>query len=254
MTFNTNTLLFHFTRDFRAIQKIISDFCEETKDGILKLREKEVESQTEIIRLRQEIDERKNHETLLEHQINEKSNKIEELERESELVRKNCELDRKYSELLVMYSECQRKNGRLQNEIDEKSNKIEELIRKNNALKERNLELARKNCELDSNNSDLLVMYSECQRKNGRLEFEIGQKPSCPVCLENFDTESRQPYALSCPHMVCAQCLYPALERAANWIAYRSRDNRDSQGESHPSRRCPVCRTRVNTFLKKICL
>ena len=156
MTFNTNTLLFHFTRDFRAIQKIISDFCEETKDGILKLREKEVESQTEIIRLRQEIDERKNHETLLEHQIN------------------------------------------------EKSNKIEELIRKNNVLKERNLELARKNCELDSNNSDLLVMYSECQRKNGRLEFEIGQKPSCPVCLENFDTESRQPYALSCPHMVCA--------------------------------------------------
>ena len=36
-------------------------------------------------------------------------------------------------------------------------------------------------------------------------------KPSCPVCLESFDTDARQPYALSCPHMVCAQCLDPVL-------------------------------------------
>ena len=86
-------------------------------------------------------------------------------------------------------------------------------------------------------------MYSECERKNARLESEIEEhKISCPVCLEGFDTEAHQPYALSCPHMVCAECLYPALE---------SRNNRSNQGESHPSKRCPVCRARVNTSLKK---
>ena len=83
------------------------------------------------------------------------------------------------------------------------------------------------------------------EEKSELLRLIEEQKPSCPVCLENFDTESHQPYALSCPHMVCAQCLYPALERHVN---------RNIQGESHPSTRCPICRTRVNTSLKKICL
>ena len=173
-----------------------------------RLKQKEVESQGEITRLLQEIDGRENHETFLEHEIEEKRDKIEELERKnneqeeekSALMQQNCELDR-YNELL-------------ESEIDEKSNKIEELER--------------------------------------RLEIEIEeQKPSCPVCLENFDTEARQPYALSCPHMVCAQCLYPALERPTN--RRRRRANRNNRGENHPSKRCPVCRTRVNTSLKKIC-
>ena len=175
-----------------------------------------------------------NHKTLLEHEIDEKRNKVEELKRKnneqeeekSELVRQNCELDRKYSELQVMYSECQRKNGRLESDLDEKRNEIEELERKNNEQKEETSELVRLIEELSLEET----------------------KPSCPVCLENFDTESHQPYALSCPHMVCAQCLYPALERD------ESRDNRNIRGESHPSKHCPICRTRVNTPLKKICL
>ena len=208
MTFN-----FHLNEQMTAlllgISRRFNQIGAAAQAEIGRLKQKEVESQGEITRLLQEIDGRENHETFLEHEIEEKRDKIEELERKnneqeeekSALMQQNCELDR-YNELL-------------ESEIDEKSNKIEELER--------------------------------------RLEIEIEeQKPSCPVCLENFDTEARQPYALSCPHMVCAQCLYPALERPTN--RRRRRANRNNRGENHPSKRCPVCRTRVNTSLKKICL
>ena len=95
------------------------------------------------------------------------------------------------------------------------------------------------------------ILLSEWQRKNTRLESDIEkQKISCPVCLENFDTEARQPYALSCPHMVCAHCLYPALEKDRD----ESRNSRNIQGETHPSKHCPICRTPVVSPLKKICL
>ena len=107
----------------------------------------------------------------------------------------------------------------IESELDARSNIIEELERKNNEQEKQKSELERQNCELDRKYSELLVMYSECQRKNGMLESEIEeQKPSCPVCLLNFDTEAHQPYALSCPHMVCAHCLDQA------------RDSRNSQG------------------------
>ena len=171
------------------------------------------------------------------------------------LKQKEVESQGKIIRLLQNINERENYEIFLEQEIDEYRNKIEELGRKNNEQEEEKSEIMRQNCEFDRKNSELLVMYSECQRKNERLEMEIEeQKPSCPVCLENFDTEARQPYALSCPHMVCAQCLYPALERTTNRRQRRNNRRRiQRQGESHPSKRCPVCRTRVNASLKKIC-
>ena len=135
---------------------------------------------------------------------------------------------------------------RLQQELVKAQGEAIGLLREKITNEERKSELVRQNQELDKKYSELQEKYSECERYNARLESEIQeQKISCPVCLEDFDTEAHQPYALSCPHMVCAECLYPALE---------SRNNRNNQGESHPSKRCPVCRARVNTSLKKICL
>ena len=142
--------------------------------------------------------------------------------------------------------EKQAEISRLKETQVENQREIIGLLQKNIANAERKSELEQQNRVIDRKCSELQEMYSECERKNARLESEIEeQKISCPVCLEGFDTEAHQPYALSCPHMVCAECLYPALE---------SRNNRSNQGESHPSKRCPVCRARVNTSLKKICL
>ena len=135
---------------------------------------------------------------------------------------------------------------RLQQELVKAQGEAIGLLREKITNEERKSELVRHNQELDKKYSELQEKYSECERYNARLESEIQEhKITCPVCLEDFDTEAHQPYALSCPHMVCAECLYPALE---------SRNNRNNQGESHPSKRCPVCRARVNTSLKKICL
>ena len=122
----------------------------------------------------------------------------------------------------------------LEHEIEEKRDKIEELERKNNEQEEEKSELERLKGELDRKYSELQEIYSR----------EIySKKISCPVCLEYFDTEAHQPYALSCPHMVCAHCLDQA------------RDSRNSQGRFlRSSRHCPVCHTPVNTPLKKICL
>ena len=146
---------------------------------------------------------------------------------------------------------------RLQQTQVENHREIIGYLREKIRNEERKSELLRQNHELHKKYSELQVNYmlnhillSEWQRKNTRLESEVEKhKISCPVCLENFDTEARQPYALSCPHMVCAHCLYPALERDRD----ESRDNCNIEGESHPSKRCPVCRARVNTSLKKIC-
>ena len=96
-------------------------------------------------------------------------------------------------------------------------------------------------------------MFTKLRNEKIDLEAEIEeQKPSCPVCMENFDTDKCQPYVLSCPHMVCAQCLHPALEKNE---LIRSRDTRIIQpGKIHSSKRCPICRTQVTTPLQKVCL
>ena len=111
-----------------------------------------------------------------------------------------------------------------------------------------------------------------------------GNEVSCPVCLESFDTNDHQAYVLSCPHMICAKCLFPALKpnvsliigewtreytaflNASNTVTEYSRTSRTAteserrnnghiiQDQNHPSKRCPVCRVPVTTKLRKICL
>ena len=102
-----------------------------------------------------------------------------------------------------------------------------------------------------------------------------GNDVSCSVCLESFDTNDHQAYVLSCPHMICAKCLYPALKpnvsRATgetlvtigsntvrSWRTATETESRNNghiiQDQNHPSKRCPVCRVPVTTKLRKICL
>ena len=116
----------------------------------------------------------------------------------------------------------------------------------------------RKNEENQAEIGRLQQKEVENQGKIERLLQEIDERENHETFIENEleaksdiieDLERKNNYALSCPHMVCARCLYPALERER----YHQHDI-DIQGGSHPSRRCPICRTRVNTRLKKICL
>ena len=147
--------------------------------------------------------------------------------------------------------------------INQQSSKIAELDRENVELRRKNVEFERKKLfytELERKHTELKKMYSKLRNEKTVLEDEIEeQKPSCPVCLENFDTEDCQPYALSCEHIVCAECLHPGLE--TNKELRSSIYEEMSRGwpmvrtiERHPSKRCPICRTPVTTSLKKICL
>ena len=174
MDFNFQTLFSHLTDD--QMKAILQDFWRKNEENHTEmgiLQRKEAESQNEISRLRQEI--------------NDRDKKISLLNDESE--RTKIEFERKIKDLNA-------KNSQLEKKID-------------------------------------------------------GQTLSCPVCHENFDTEDHQPFALSCPHMVCARCLYPAALMTQCSLA-------DEFGKSpemaHPSNRYPVCRTVVTTQLKKIWL
>ena len=165
--------------------------------------------------------------------------------------------------------ENQSEIGRLQQKVVESQNEISTLRHENEKYKRENCKLRQENNEhqgenfrlsqeneqnqhefalLQHENDDKLA--AEVERKTRELRQEVNMMqvflPSCPICLENFDTGARQPYALSCPHMVCAQCLAPAFDRRM--------PGQRPIGSSHPSKRCPVCRTRVTAPLKKICL
>ena len=149
-------------------------------------------------------------------------------------------------QMKAMFQDLWRKN-------DENQTEISKLHRENEANRSKISEL--------KNEIELLKMIA------------VNDEPSCPVCLEKFDRNVRRPYALSCAHMVCAQCLSPALKgfslsfiRSCNENARRrpgcalmreptSLNNSDNiSDERHPSKQCPVCRTQVTTELKVICL
>lgn len=169
-------------------------------------------------------------------------------------------------QMKAMFQDLWRKN-------DENQSEISKLRLENEANRSKisNLNLA---------NNEKLDKLAGMERKNSELKSEIellkmlavNEEPSCPVCLEKFDEKVRQPYVLSCPHMVCAQCLSPALSglslsfiRSVNKNARRrggalmseptSLNNGDYiSDQRHPSKLCPVCRTPVTTELKRICL
>ena len=174
--------------------------------------------------------------------------------------------------------ENQSEIGRLREKDAESQDEISRLRHENDKLKSENCKLRQENNEhqgenfrlsqeneqnqhefalLQHENDDKLAAAVERKISEVRIQMEQS-KPSCPVCFEYFDTEARQPYALSCPHMVCAQCLYPALERRHRRLGYSNKLHHEYEsegiGRAHPSRKCPVCRTRVIAPLKKICL
>ena len=140
---------------------------------------------------------------------------------------------------------------------DEKQNELDKLRRENSQKAHKIMTMDRKNDDL-TNEIEVLKMLA------------AGANVSCPVCLENFDTEDHQAYVLSCPHMICSRCLHPAFETNVDPLIYRmTRTGRVSRpatscerlnnrhvihDENHPSKRCPVCREPVYSKLKKICL
>ena len=134
--------------------------------------------------------------------------------------------------------ENQSEIGRLQQKDAESQDEISRLRHENEKYKSENCKLRQENNEhlgenfrlsqeneqnqhefalLQHENDDKLAaaIAAEVERKTRELRQEVNMMqvflPSCPVCLENFDKEARQPYALSCEHMVCAQCLHPVL-------------------------------------------
>ena len=220
MDFNFQAIFTHFSPTYDQMKAALQDFWRKNE-----------ENQTEIARLQQK-------DVASQGEI-------------SRLRQENNDHEKKISFLNHEYQQTMKQ-----------SCKIAELERENFELRRKNSDFERKKLfyiELERKQTELKRMYSKLKSEKIDLEDEIEeQEPSCPVCMENFDTEDHQPYALSCPHMVCAQCLHPALETnnlIRSWVWEQlSRDSPVNQAGRHPSKRCPICRTQVTTPPKKICL
>ena len=157
--------------------------------------------------------------------------------------------------------------------------RLQDLQKKNYETQQKNDQLREENEKNQSQNRSPSIKNDQQSQKNQLLERKIdhlkyeinrlkmlnnGNGVSCPVCLENFDTDVHQAYALSCSHMICSGCLKPALDpwpgRLITWagrevMATERRNNAHIiPDQNHPSKRCPVCRQPVTTKLKKICL
>ena len=174
------------------------------------------------------------------------------------------QFDPTVEQMKAMFQDLWRKNDENQSEISKlrheneaNRSKISSLKLENHQKSDKIVEIERKNSELTSENEVLKMLA-------------VNEEPSCPVCLEKFDENDHQPYVLSCPHMVCAQCLSPALDGLSLSFIRRYNENARRSGgafmshflnnsdnisdQRHPSRLCPVCRTPVTTELKRICL
>ena len=192
--------------------------------------------------------------------------------------RKNEENQSEIGKLQQKETESQGEISRLHREIEKHQSEICRLRQENNDHQGENFRPRRENEQylheislFQHENDEILAAEIERQDRQATMLIELS-KPSCPVCLENFDSEAHQPYALSCPHMICAECLNPALGTVhINFLVSVERLNDLlSIGRSaldydhrrflyrnilrHPSKRCPVCRTEVTTPFKKICL
>lgn len=163
------------------------------------------------------------------------------------------------------------KNKTLSTQNDQQNLKIteyEKVIGKNRQENEENLSKIR---TLSTENHEKSLKIDGLTNEIEVLKMlAAGETLSCPVCLENFDTEDHQAYALSCPHIICSKCLDPALKPNVSTHVYRGtgfsmrlvnatlseRINNAHiiPDKNHPSKLCPVCRSPVTTKLKKICL
>ena len=214
MDFNFQTIFTHFSPTYDQMKAALQDFWRKNE-----------ENQVEIARLQQK--------------------NVDSQGEISRLRQENSDHEKKITFLNHEYDK-----------INQQSSKIAELERENIELRRKNSDFERKKIfyiELERKHTKLKRILIKLRSEKIDLEDEIEeQKPSCLVCMENFDTEERQPYALSCPHMVCAQCLHPDLE--TNEFIRLSHREASIILDSHPPKRCPICRTQVTTPLKKICL
>merc|ERR1711937_168075 len=178
---------------------------------------------------------------------------LKEAESQAELVklqRKETDSKAEIARLAYEYEKCKGENFRLREENNEHQG---ENVRLRQEYEQKLLEQI---SLLERENEEKLTL--EIQKKTSEIKNQRElSKPSCPVCLEYFDKEARQPYALSCEHMVCAQCLHPVLSRrrrGGRFCDLHQQYKSARIGMNHPSKRCPVCRKPVTTELKKICL
>ena len=124
-------------------------------------------------------------------------------ENQSEIVklqRKEAESQAEIARLRYEYDKSTGENCRLRKENNEHQGEIFRL-RQENEQKLHEIAL------LEHENDEKLAAAVEKKTREILSQIELS-KPSCPVCLENFATGARQPYALSCEHMVCANCLF----------------------------------------------
>lgn len=173
-------------------------------------------------------------------------------------------------QMKAMFQDLWRKNDENQSEISRLRGENEAKQSKISSLELENDEKSHKIAGMEREKSKLMSEIELLKM------IAVNEEPSCPVCLEKFDGNDRQPYLLSCPHMVCAQCLSQGLSRhsvtfirAYNESARRRGPELMSEptvgptylnigdyisDQRHPSKLCPVCRTPVTTELRRICL
>ena len=113
----------------------------------------------------------------------------------------------------------------IRNEISESTEKSLKIVN----LEEDYEDLSNAKAEVDARIETLARKYQDLKRENDRLQENQGGEVSCrcavscPVCRENFDSGSRTPYLLNCPHLLCLSCL-------------------NSLPLVGSSRQCPMCR------------
>ena len=170
-----------------------------------------------------------------------------------------------HDQVKAVLQDLWRKNDEKQHELDK--------IRKENDKNKNELDKIRR--EKYQKSLKIMTMGKAIDALTNKIEVlqmsKASANLSCPVCLENFDSEDHRAYVLNCPHMICSKCLHPALQPDVNLLVYKrtrtsgliSRQATNSErrnnrhiihDENHPSKRCPICREPVTTKLRKIFL
>ena len=118
-----------------------------------------------------------------------------------------------------------------------------DLWRKNEE-KQKKIEKLRRENEAASLSNEKLIEKIE------KMVFDCNI-PYCLVCNQNFDTEDHQPNVLSCPHIICSKCLYPALppDVASKTATESGTQNND---QNYSSKICPMCHEPVTTTPRKL--
>ena len=124
-----------------------------------------------------------------------------------------------HDQVKAMLQDLWRKNDEKQTEID--------MIRQENDKNKNELDKIRR--EKYQKSLKIMTMGKRIDALTNKIEVlkmsAAGANLSCPVCLENFDTEDHQAYVLSCPHMICSKCLHPALQPDVNLLVYKRSRN-----------------------------